>query len=106
MVILKRKPSIQKWCTDITYIHIQKEGWTYLACGMDLYSRRIIGYAYGMSMTTERAVEAVKNACLNDRDTLGIIVQSDLGSQYMSQAFEVLLSSQGMLQSFSRKGNP
>ena len=37
----------QKWCTDITYIHVQKEGWTYLASVMDLCSRKIIGYAYG-----------------------------------------------------------
>lgn len=35
----------QKWCTDITYIHVQKEGWTCLASVMDLYSRKIIGYA-------------------------------------------------------------
>ena len=33
----------QKWCTDITYIHVQKEGWTYLASVMDLCSRKIIG---------------------------------------------------------------
>ena len=37
----------QKWCTDITYIHVLKEGWTYLASVMDLCSRKIIGYAYG-----------------------------------------------------------
>ena len=54
----------QKWCTDITYIHVQKEGWTYLASVMDLCSRKIIGYAYGISMTAELAVEAVKNACI------------------------------------------
>ncbi len=54
----------QKWCTDITYIHVQKEGWTYLASVMDLCSRKIIGYAYGISMTAELAVEDVKNACI------------------------------------------
>ena len=47
----------QKWCTDITYIHVQKEGWTYLASVMDLCSRKIIGYAYGTSMTAELAVK-------------------------------------------------
>lgn len=52
----------QKWCTDITYIHVQKEGWTYLASVMDLCSRKIIGYAYGTSTTAELAVETVKNA--------------------------------------------
>lgn len=50
----------QKWCTDITYIHVLKEGWTYLASVMDLCSRNIIGYAYGTSMTAELALEAVK----------------------------------------------
>ncbi len=37
----------QKWCTDITYINTLKDGWTYLASVMDLYSKKIIGYAYG-----------------------------------------------------------
>lgn len=96
----------QKWCTDITYIHVQKEGWTYLASVMDLCSRKIIGYAYGTSMTAELAVEAVKNACLNVKDTSGIILHSDLGSQYTSLAFESCLSERGILHSFSRKGNP
>ena len=83
-----------------------KEGWTYLASVMDLCSRKIIGYAYGTSMTTELAAEAVKNACLNVRNAQGILLHSDLGSQYTSQAFEVYLSSKGILHSFSRKGNP
>jgi len=96
----------QKWCTDITYIHVLKEGWTCLAPVMDLYSRKITGYAYGTSITAELAVEAVKNACLNVKDTQGIIVHSDLGSQYTSHVFEGYLSSHGMLHSFSRKGNP
>lgn len=87
----------QKWCTDITYIHVQKEGWTYRASVMDLCSRKIIGYAYGTSMTAELAVEAVKNACLNVKDTSGIILHSDLGSQYTSMAFEGCLSERGIL---------
>lgn len=96
----------KKWCTDITYIHVLKEGWTYLASVMDLCSRKIIGYAYGTTMTAELAVQAVKNACLNVKDTKGIILHSDLGSQYTSQMFEDCLSSRGMVHSFSRKGNP
>lgn len=96
----------QKWCTDITYIHVLKEGWTYLASVMDLCSRKIIGYAYGTAMTAELAVEAVRNACLNVKDTRGIILHSDLGSQYTSQAFENYLSVNGIIHSFSRKGNP
>ena len=54
----------QKWCTDITCIHVQKEGWTYLASDMDLCSCKITGYAYGTSMTAEPAVKAVENGCM------------------------------------------
>ena len=96
----------RKWCTDITYIHVLKEGWTYLASVIDLCSRKIIGYAYGTTMTAELAVQAVKNACLNVKDTKGIILHSDLGSQYTSQMFEDYLSKRGLVHSFSRKGNP
>ena len=96
----------QKWCTDITYIHVLKEGWTYLASVMDLCSRKIIGYAYGTAMTAELALEAVKNACLNVKSTEGIILHSDLGSQYTSQLFEDYLSGAKIRHSFSRKGNP
>lgn len=78
----------QKWCTDITYIHVLREGWTYLASVMDLYNRKIIGYAYGKTMTTELALKAVENACMNVSDAKGIILHSDLGSQYTSQLFE------------------
>lgn len=96
----------QKWCTDITYIYVQKEGWTYLASVMDLCSRKIIGYAYGTTMTAELAVKAVENACLNVQDSQGILLHSDLGSQYTSQVFENYLKRKGILHSFSRKGNP
>lgn len=57
-------------------------------------------------MTAELAVEAVKNACLNVSGTKGIILHSDLGSQYTSQSFEKFLDRRGMQHSFSRKGNP
>ena len=50
-----------KWCTDITCIHVQKEGWTYLASVMDLCSRKITGYAYGTFMKAEPEVKAVEN---------------------------------------------
>lgn len=95
----------QKWCTDITYIHVLKEGWTYLASVMDLCNRKIIGYAYGKTMTTELALKALENACLNVSDTKGIILHSDLGSQYTSQLFENYVVKNKILHSFSRKGN-
>lgn len=96
----------QKWCTDITYIHTVRDGWTYLASVMDLHSKKIIGYAYDTSMTAELATQAVKNACLNVKVSEGIILHSDLGTQYTSRTFEDYLSLKGIIHSFSRKGNP
>ena len=96
----------QKWCTDITYIHTLRDGWTYLASVMDLHSKKIIGYAYDTSMTAELATQAVKNACLNVKVTEGIILHSDLGTQYTSRTFEDYLALKGLIHSFSRKGNP
>ncbi len=84
----------------------RKKDGAYLASVMDLCSRKIIGYAYGTSMTADLAVQAVKNACLNVKDTEGIILHSDLGSQYTSQVFENYLTGKGILHSYSRKGNP
>ena len=55
---------------------------------MDLCSRKIIGYAYDTSMTAELAVKAAENACLNVRAAKGVILHSDLGSQYTSQALD------------------
>lgn len=96
----------KKLVTDITYIHVLNEGWTYLASVMDLYDRKIIGWSYGRNITAELATQAVKNACLNIPETKGIILHSDLGSQYTSDEFESYLTSKGMKHSFSRKGNP
>lgn len=96
----------QKWCTDITYIHTIQDGWTYLASVMDFHSKKIIGYAYGTSMTADLAVKAVQNACLNVKNTANIILQTDLGTQYTSHVFEEYLQSKGIIHSFSRKGNP
>ena len=96
----------QKWVTDITYIHVLNEGWTYLASVMDLYNRKIIGYSYGKNPTAELAKKAVENACINVKDTTGIILHSDLGSQYTSRVFEDMITEKNMKHSFSRKGNP
>lgn len=95
----------KKWVTDITYIHVLKEGWTYLASVMGLHDRKSIGYAYGTNMTAELALQAEKNAAINIPDLKGIIIHSDLGSQYTSDLFESYLTKNEMKHSFSRKGN-
>lgn len=100
-------PSINHtWAADITYIHTRRDGWTYLASVMDLYSKKIIGYSYQKKMTTEIVLESIENACLNVKSTKNIILHSDLGTQYTSEILECTLSAKGMLHSFSRKGNP
>lgn len=96
----------QKWVTDITYIYTLKDGWTYLASVLDLCLHKVIGYTYDRHMTAEMATQALKNATLNVKDTAGIIIHSDLGSQYTSQEFEDYVTQKKMLHSFSRKGNP
>lgn len=86
----------QKRVTGITYIYVLKEGWTYLTPVMDLHDRKIIGYAYGKRMTADLDLDAVKNACLNVKDTAGIILRSDLGSQYTSDIFENYMKANGL----------
>ena len=96
----------EKWCTDITYIHTVKDGWTYLASVLDLHSRKIVGYAYGKNMTTELAVKAVQNALFNTRPSSRVVLHSDLGTQYTSDEFMSFTTTNNLLQSFSAKGNP
>src|SRR5699024_4054336 len=96
----------QKWWTDITYIHTIKDEWTYFASVMDLHSKKIIGWAYDTSMTAELAIKAVRNACLNVSDCSGIILPSDLGSQYTSHDFESYLAEKEIQHSYSKKGCP
>lgn len=87
----------QKWWTDITYIYVQNYGWTYLASVMDLFTRKIIGYSYVTRCSGELAVKAIENACLNVKNTRGIIIHSDLGSQYTSVNFSNFINSKEMI---------
>lgn len=57
-------------------------------------------------MTASLAVKALENACLNVKDTKGILMHSDLETQYTSQLFQEAMAEKGMIHSFSRKGNP
>ena len=57
-------------------------------------------------MTAELAIKAIKNVCLNVKDTEEILLHSDLGVQYTSHVFEIYLKERGILHSFSRKEIP
>ncbi len=99
------KPN-KKWLSDITYIHTVKNGWTYLALILDLYSRKIIGYEYSTSMDAKLVVNAVKKAISQIGKPENLILHSDLGSQYISIELEKLLSKHAITHSFSKKGYP
>lgn len=96
----------QKWVGDITYINTIKDGWCYLASVMDLHSKKIVGYAFSRSMTTDIVLKALENAYVTQQPNEGVIFHSDLGSQYTSEDFTACVKSYGMEHSFSRKGCP
>ncbi len=98
----------QKWRTDITYIHTEKKcvGGGGLTSIEDLYSRKIIGWAFDKTINAKLAVKALRNAALTVKHTEGIIIQSDLGSQYTSNLFESALVELKIRHSYSRKGCP
>jgi transposase InsO family protein len=97
--------SAKKWVSDLTYIWT-KQGWLYLTTVMDLFDRKIIGWAFSDNMTTEdTVVKAWKMAIFNRPIFSQLIFHSDRGVQYASHEFRALLKLSPVLQSMSRKGN-
>ena len=99
------KPS-EKWVGDITYIYTKETGWTYLAIVMDLFDLKVIGWSYGVNMTSELVISAFKKAKIKRGITKGMIFHSDLGSQYTSNEYENLLQGNNVKHSYSKKGYP
>jgi putative transposase len=98
------KGTDQAYVQDITYIWTQ-EGWLYLATVIDLCSRRVVGWSMGSRMTAQLVCDALKMAIWQRRPKVGLIVHSDRGSQYASNAYRRLLKAHGFVGSMSRKGN-
>ena len=96
----------EKWVADITYIHTLRDGWCYLASVLDLHTKKVVGYKFSRTMTTEIVLEALQNAIEDQQPGPGLIVHTDLGTQYTSEAFQELLKKYDMIPSFSRKGCP
>jgi putative transposase len=94
----------EKWTTDITYI-ATSEGWLYLAAVMDLFSRRIVGWAMRADLTAQLAVDALAMATTNRRPPVGLLHHSDRGSQYCSHLYQHQLTQHQMVVSMSRKGD-
>ncbi len=106
---LKRKFSPKRvdryWAGDITYIWTDK-GWVYLAVVVDLYSRRIIGWATSERPDTDLIVRALESAMqTRSPRRWRIMFHSDQGCQYGSKMFRAKLKEYGILQSMSRRGN-
>ena len=94
----------QKWGADISYISTA-EGWLYLAIVLDLFSKRIVGWATSERLKKDLALTALSRAIALRRPPLGLIHHSDRGSQYCSLDYQKLLAKQGMSASMSGKGN-
>lgn len=94
----------QKWATDITYVPTA-EGWLYLAVVLDLYSRRIVGWAMSDSLHRQLVIDALQMAITARRPAPGLLHHSDRGSQYASHDYQALLTRAKMISSMSRKGN-
>ena len=93
----------QKWATDISYIRT-RNGWTYLAVIIDLFSKRVIGMAYDRHMKTELVLRALISAIRRRGAAIGLILHSDQGSQYTSIEFHKYLKLYKISCSMSSKG--
>lgn len=96
----------ERWATDITYIKTSNDGWTYLASVVDLCTKRIVGFKYAKKMTANVAIAAVVNALHNQGYPEGVILHSDQGCQYTSEAFNEIIRKYGLIHSFSKRGCP
>jgi putative transposase len=90
--------------SDITYIRTGA-GWLYLAVMLDLFSRRVVGWAMAPSMPAALACDALRMAIKAHRPPAGLVVHSDRGSQYASNQYQALLAEHGFVCIISRKGN-
>ncbi|MDY7573894.1 IS3 family transposase [Actimicrobium sp. CCI2.3] len=92
------------WVSDITYIRTDT-GWLYLATVLDLFSRKLIGWATAPAMPAALVCEALRMAISSRNPPPGLIVHTDRGSQYASIEYQALLKRYGLVSSMSRKGN-
>lgn len=94
----------QAWVCDITYIRTRR-GWLYLAAVMDLYARKIVGWAMAPDMPAQLVCAALQMAIAARNPPPGLIVHSDRGSQYASALHQAVLVKHQLVGSMSRKGN-
>lgn len=96
----------QSWVADLTYVPTE-EGWLYLAVVLDLYSRKVVGYAMADHLKASLAVDALTQAIADrgGRELAGLLHHSDRGVQYACSDYQAMLQAYGIDASMSRTGN-
>ena len=94
----------QKWVSDMTFIPTQ-QGWLYLAAVLDLFSRKIVGWAMSANCDTALVQNALHMALSQRHPTADLLHHSDRGSQYAAHAYQDLLAHHHITVSMSRTGN-
>jgi transposase InsO family protein len=94
----------QVWVTDITYLRTG-EGWLYLAAILDLWSRRVVGWACAATLHVSLVLAALEQALQRRRPPPGLLHHSDRGSQYVDEDYLRTLTQAGLERSMSRAGN-
>jgi len=106
--LLARQPAPtgpnQVWVTDITYLRTE-EGWVYLAAILDLWSRRVVGWACAASLHVALVLAALHQALQRRRPPPGLLHHSDRGSQYVDESYLRTITQAGLERSMSRAGN-
>jgi putative transposase len=94
----------QLWATDATCV-LTAQGWLYLVAVLDVFSRRVIGWAMSQLLDASLVITALRMALNQRRHSQNLIVHSDRGAQFASAAYRQLLAQHGLTASMSRKGN-
>jgi transposase InsO family protein len=94
----------QVWVSDATGI-LTGQGWLYLVAVLDLFSRRVVGWAMSPTLDAPLVSAALRMALLQRRPARSLILHSDRGSQFASASYRHLLAQHGLLASMSRPGN-
>jgi len=106
--VLERRFEVEEpnraWVTDITYVRTW-QGWLYLAVVIDLFSRRVVGWAADEHMRTELVVDALRMALGRRCPGPGLVCHSDRGSQYASYKYRGELRERGLVCSMSRRAD-
>lgn len=96
----------QKWVTDITYIYTLSDSWCYLSSILDLKSRKIISWKLSKNMDTQLVLDTLEGALTTRVISDNLILHSDQGSQYTSNAYNKYLEEHEISHSYSEKGCP